>query len=321
MRANELEFPKIIVITGPTAVGKSAVAMELAGRFGAEIISADSRQIYRFLDIGTAKPTPDERAAVPHHLIDIVDPDEPYSVANFKADADAVLRDLARRGRVALLVGGSPHYVQAVVDRLEIPQVPPQTEFRREMEEYARLNGHDRLHQLLRDVDPEGADQISATNVRRVIRALEVHRVTGVPFSKVGRRRGKPLPALRIAITTERGRLYQRIDERLDQQLRDGLLDETKQVLEMGYDASLPPLAGLVYREAVAIVRGEMGLDEGVRRMKETTHAFARRQYIWFRKDQDLIWFEVGPHLVAQVGGAISSYLEAADHKRSEVDS
>ena len=314
MRTQIENFPKIIVITGPTAVGKSAVALELSSRFGGEIVSADSRQIYRFLDVGTAKPTAAERAVIPHHLVDNVNPDEPYSVASYKADADAVLRDLAKRGRVAFLVGGSPHYIQAVVDRLEIPQVPPQPEFRREMEEYARLQGHEMLHQLLREVDPEGADQIAATNVRRVIRALEVHRVTGTPFSKLGRRRGKPLPALRIAITTERERLYQKIDERLDQQLRDGLLDEAKRVLEMGYDASLPPLAGLVYREAIAIIRGEMGLDEGVRRMKETTHAFARRQYIWFRKDLNLNWFEAGPHLVEQVVDAISNYLESVSY-------
>lgn len=308
MRTQNDSFPNIIVITGPTAVGKSAVALELSSRFGAEIVSADSRQIYRYLDIGTAKPTSTERALVPHHLIDVVDPDEPYSVASFKADAENVLRDLARRGRVAFLVGGSPHYVQAVIERLEIPQVPPQPEFRLEMEEYARLHGHERLHLMLREVDPDGAGQIASTNVRRVIRALEVYRVSGVPFSQAGRRRGEPLHALRIAVTTERERLYQRIDERLDQQIRDGLLDETKRVLEMGYDASLPPLAGLVYREAVAIIQGKMGLADGIRRMKETTHAFARRQYIWFRKDPNLLWFEAGPHLAEQVGEAIENY-------------
>jgi tRNA dimethylallyltransferase len=305
------KFPKIIVITGPTAVGKSAVALELSSQFGAEIVSADSRQIYRYLDIGTAKPTAAERAIVPHHLVDVVDPDEPYSAACFKADAEKVLQDLALRERVAFLVGGSPHYVQSVVDRLEIPKVPPQPEFRREMDEYARVHGHQKLHQMLRDVDPESAERIAATNVRRVIRALEVQKVTGEPFSKVGRRRGEPLPALRIAITTERKLLYRRIDERLDQQIRDGLLEETKRVLEMGYDASLQPLSGLVYREAVAIIRGKMGLDEGIERMKMATHAFARRQYAWFRRDPNLIWFEAGPHLVDQVREAISNYLEA----------
>lgn len=311
MPSRNADFPNIIVITGPTAVGKSAVALELAPRFGAEIVSADSRQIYRYLDIGTAKPTPAERAAVPHHLIDVADPDELYSVATFKADADRVLQGLAGQGRVAFLVGGSPHYVQAVVERLEIPPVPPQPEFRREMEEYAREQGHERLHRLLQEVDPEGAAQIAATNVRRVIRALEVQRATGRPFSEAGRRRGEPLPALRIAITVERELLYRRIDERLDQQIRDGLLEETRRVLEMGYQPSLPPLAGLVYREAVAVVQGRMGVAEGVRRIKETTHAFARRQYTWLRREPNLRWIGHGPQLAQQVGEAIERYLEA----------
>ncbi len=302
-------FPPIVVITGPTAVGKSAVALELAPRLGAEIVSADSRQIYRYLDIGTAKPTPAEQAAVPHHLIDIVHPDDAYSVAAFKEDADRILLDLARSGKVAFMVGGSPHYVEAVIERLEIPQVAPQAAFRQEMEEYARLHGHERLHQRLRDVDPAGADQIAATNVRRVIRALEVQRVTGSPFSDVGRRRGEPLPALHIAITTERERLYERIDLRLEQQLSDGLLEETRRVLDMGYAPSLPPLAGLVYREAVSVVQGQVSLDEGLRRMKETTHAFARRQYVWFRRQPQLQWFENGPGLAEQVVGVVERYL------------
>jgi len=293
-------------------VGKSAVALEMASSFGAEIVSADSRQIYRYLDIGTAKPTAAEQAAVPHHLIDIVNPDDAYSVAAFKEDADRILRELARRGKVAFMVGGSPHYVEAVIERLEIPQVAPQAAFRQEMEEYARQQGYAKLHQRLRDVDPEGAEQIAATNVRRVIRALEVQRVTGRPFSDVGRRRGEPLPALHIAITTERERLYDWIDRRLEQQLRDGLLEESARVLDMGYAPSLPPLAGLVYRESIAVVQGRVSLDEGLKRMKETTHAFARRQYVWFRRQPQLLWFEQGPGLADQVTGAVERYLGAS---------
>ena len=317
MQHQDTVFPTIIVITGPTAAGKSAVALELADRFGAEIVSADSRQVYRHLDIGTAKPTAAEQAAVPHHLIDVVDPDEPYSVAAFKTDADAALADIGRRGRVAFLVGGSPHYLQAVIERLEIPRVPPQPEFRQEMEAFALEHGHEALHRRLREVDPTGAEEIAATNVRRVVRALEVHRVTGRPFSEVGRRRGEALPALKLGITTDRETLYRRIDERLDLQLRCGLLDETKRVLGMGFDPSLPPLAGLVYREAVAVVQGRMALAEGARRMKETTHAFARRQYAWFRRDAAIQWFELAPHLAERVGEAIERYLETVSGQQA----
>lgn len=302
-------FPPIVVITGPTAVGKSSLALDLAPRFGAEIVSADSRQVYRQLDIGTAKPTLPEQRAVRHHLIDLVEPDEPYSVANFKADCDRVLLDLARRGRVAFLVGGSPHYVQAVIERLDFPRVPPQEDLRRELEEYARQHGSARLHQRLREVDPTAAEEIAATNVRRVIRALEVCRVTGRPFSEVGRRRGPRLPALQLAITTDRATLYRRIDERIQQQLRDGLLEEARRVLEMAFDPALPPLAGLVYREAIAAVRGEMTVAEAVRRMEETTHAFARRQYTWFRRDPSLQWFELEPELGARVEETVERYL------------
>ncbi len=303
-------FPPIVVITGPTAVGKSAVALELAARFGAEILSADSRQIYRHLDIGTAKPTIAERGRVPHHLLDLVEPDESYSAANFREDADRVLLDLAKRDRVAFLVGGSPHYVQAVVDRLEIPPVPPQLGLRRELEAYARDRGAERLHQRLRDVDPAAADEIQATNVRRVIRALEVYQVTGEPFSRIGRRRGIPLPALRLAITDDRTRLYERIDRRLGLQIEAGLIEETRRVLDMGFGPELPPLRGLVYREAVALLQGRMALGEAVRRMKETTHAFVRRQYTWLRREPKIRWLEAGPDLANRVEDSIERYLE-----------
>ena len=309
MSNQEAAFPPTIVITGPTAIGKSALALALAPRFGAEIVSADSRQVYRHLDIGTAKPTIAERGAVRHHLVDIVEPDQPYSAGSFRRDAESALLELGRRGQVAFLVGGSPHYLQAVVERLEIPPVPPQPELRRELEQLARVHGPEALHERLRRVDPTAARQIPATNIRRVIRALEVYEVTRIPFSEIGRRRGPPLPALRLGITTDRKTLYNRIDKRVEMQLRAGLVEEARRLLGMGFSAELPPLAGLVYREAIAIARGEIQLAQGARRMKETTHAFARRQYTWFRRDQGIVWFELGPGLAARVAAAIEEYL------------
>jgi tRNA dimethylallyltransferase len=303
-------LPPIIGITGPTAVGKSALALDLAPRYSAEIVSADSRQVYRHLDIGTAKPTAAEQARVVHHLIDVVDPDEPYSAAAFRADADRALLDIMRRGRVAFLVGGSPHYLQAVLDRLEIPPVAPQLALREELEAVARDRGPEALHAQLREVDPEAAEQIDPFNVRRVVRALEVIRVTGELFSVVGRRRGEPIPALRLAVTTDRETLYRRIDARVEQQIEDGLIDEARRVLDLGFDPGLPPLAGLVYREAIAVATGKMTLEAAAQRMKETTHAFARRQYTWFRKDHTLEWLELGPELGPNAEELIRRYLE-----------
>lgn len=293
---------------GPTAVGKSAAALELASLFDAEIVSVDSRQIYRHLDIGTAKPGLSDRAKVPHHLIDIVNPDEPYSAPDFRADAERALLDIKLRGHVVLMVGGTGHYLQAVLDRLNFPRVPPQEDFRREMEAFARSHGAGALHARLREVDP-GAEQVPAANVRRVIRALEVQMVTGVPFTEIGRRRGEPIPALRLALTAEREILYSRIDERVEQQIRDGLIDEARRVLDMGFDPALPPLAGLVYREAIAVAQGRLALADASRRMKETTHAYARRQYTWFRRDPEILWFDTSSKVVDEMKDAISAYL------------
>ncbi len=290
-------------------MGKSAAAVRLAHRYNAEIVSVDSRQVYRYLDIGTAKPTAAERDAVPHHLIDLVDPDEPYSAVHFRADAERVLVDISLRGRVAFLVGGTGHYFQALLDRLEIPAVPPHPEFRREMEGFVRERGGNALFERLREVDPGAAAFVAPTNIRRVIRALEVTHFSGVPFSELGRRRGDPLPALRLALTTERSNLHRMIDERVEQQLRDGLVEEARRVLEMGFDAGLPPLAGLVYREAIAVVQGRMSVSEAARRMKETTHAFARRQYTWFRRDPMLRWIDSGPNADAELEQTIEAHL------------
>jgi tRNA dimethylallyltransferase len=302
------EAMRIVVVAGPTAVGKSALALQLADRFGGEIVSVDSRQVYRHLDIGTAKPSREEREAIPHHLLDLVAPDQPYSAVQFRHDANLVLLDITRRGRVAFMVGGTGHYLQAVLDRLEIPPVPPDGPFRLEMEAFAREHGKPALHERLREVDPAGAAQIDGRNVRRVIRALEVFHATGVPFSEMGRRKGEPVPALRLALTTERGELHRLIDERVEAQIQEGLIEEARGVLAMGFDPGLPPLAGLVYREAIAVAQGRMAVAEAARRMRETTHAFARRQYTWFRRDPALKWYERGPGALGEMTRVIETY-------------
>jgi tRNA dimethylallyltransferase len=307
------------VITGPTAVGKSALALALAEEIDAEIISADSRQIYRFMDIGTAKPTLEERRRVPHHLVDFVDPGHVYSVAEFQDDAERALAEVERRGKVALLVGGSVHYLQAVVDRLEVPRVPPQPDLRRELETFAATYGAEALHRRLQECDPAAAAAISASNVRRVVRALEVFLVTGRPFSQVGRRRRESRPALLLALTADRSELYTRIDRRVDDMIARGWLDEVQRLLDMGYSLTLPSMTSSGYRELAAHLRGELSLVEAVARTKFSTHAFARRQYVWLRKDPRLEWFAIGPQLLDHVRRRVEAYLRErrGDERRS----
>jgi tRNA dimethylallyltransferase len=299
----------IAVLMGPTGVGKSALALDLAERHGMEIISADSRQVYRHLDIGTAKPTPTERQRVPHHLVDYVDPDEPYSAVRFRDDADAVLGDLARRGVPALIVGGTGHYVQVLVDRIEPPRVPPRPDLRAELEQVAEEEGPSALHARLHAVDPSAARSIPASNIRRVVRALEVSLTTGRPFSDISRRRGEPRRALKLALTMPREALYRRVDARVDAMLAAGWLDEVGSLLARGYDPSLPALSSTGYRELVAHLRGDLTYDEAVQRAKWSTHAYIRRQYVWLRRQSGYHWIEADPEGFAQADRWLAAYV------------
>ena len=297
------------MIAGPTGVGKSAVALAVAERLGLEILSADSRQVYRRLEIGTAKPCVADRARVPHHLVDYVEPDEPYSVARFRADGDRALAALADRSTGALIVGGTGHYIQALVDRIEPPAVEPRPALRAELEAVASSLGPAAVHARLADVDREAARSIPASNVRRVIRALEVTLATGRPFSEIGRRRSEPLPGLRIALTMPREALYRRADERVDQMLGAGWLAEVRSLLEAGYDPRLPALSSTGYRELVAHLEAKLGLDEAVRRIKYATHAYVRRQYVWLRRQQGYRWIEVDAAGYARAAALVERYV------------
>jgi len=283
------QYPtNLLVIVGPTAVGKTALAIDLARRLDGEIVSADSRQIYRGMDIGTAKPTPEEQALVPHHLIDIVAPDEPYTLAQFQADAYAAINDGLARGKLPLLVGGTGLYVRAVVNGLRIPRVPPNPELR------AQLAAQDSLalYERLRELDPEAAVRIDPRNVRRTIRALEVCLTTGERFSELGRASPPPYRITQIGLTLSRSELYARIDARVDRMMADGLVSEVESLAAEGYSWSLPSMSGLGYREIGAFLRGQVSLDEAVANIKRNTRDFVRRQYAWFRpKDERIRWF------------------------------
>ena len=283
----------IIAIVGPTATGKSALAIELALALGGEIVSADSRQVYRYMDIGTAKPSREDRARVPHYLIDIIDPDADFTLATYQELAFKAIGDIQRRGKIALLVGGSGLYVRAVIGGLSIPKVAPDPELRRKLEERVAQEGHIVLYAELQKVDPQAAEKIDSRNVRRVIRALEVCITAGVPFSQL-KQSSPELPTLTIGLTTSREDLYKRIDSRVDDMIERGLVDEAKWLIERGYSPELPAMSGLGYKQIVAHLKGETALDKTIQRIKYETHRFARHQYAWFRpKDEHIHWFDI----------------------------
>jgi tRNA dimethylallyltransferase len=296
-------IPNLFVIVGPTAVGKTALAVELARRLDGEIVSADSRQIYRGMDIGTAKPTRQEQALAPHHLIDIVAPDEPYTLAQFQADAYAAIDGILARGKLPLLVGGTGLYVRAVVEGLRIPRVPPNPELRAQLATQDGLA----LYERLRELDPEAAARIDPRNVRRTIRALEVCLTTGQRFSELGRASPPPYRITQIGLTLSRPELYARIDARVDRMMADGLVSEVESLVAQGFGWNLPSMSGLGYREMGTYLRGEVSLNEAVANIKRDTRDFVRRQYAWFRlKDERIRWFDVTE------GGKIDRFVEAA---------
>jgi tRNA dimethylallyltransferase len=283
--------PTLTAIVGPTAVGKTAMAVAMARRVGGEIVSADSRQIYRGMDIGTAKPTAEERAAAPHHLLDIRDPDEEFSLAAYQELALAAIADIVARGRPPLLVGGTGQYLAAVLEGWQIPRVPPQPELRAALEAEAAERGAEALHARLAAVDPAAAAQIAASNVRRVVRALEVYLITGAPISAQQTREPPPYRVRTISLSRGREELYRRADARVDAMLAAGLLEEVAGLRAAGYGWELPAMSSLGYIQLRPYLDDGASLESCVERLKFDTHGFIRRQGSWFRRLPNLeIW-------------------------------
>ncbi|HEX5690116.1 MAG TPA: tRNA (adenosine(37)-N6)-dimethylallyltransferase MiaA, partial [Roseiflexaceae bacterium] len=274
----------LLAIVGPTAVGKTRLSIELARELNGEIVSADSRQVYRFMDIGTAKPTPSERAAAPHHLIDAVDPDEDFSLGLYVDLARAAIADIAARGRLPLLVGGTGQYLAALLQGWNVPRVEPQPELRAALERQAQEEGAAALHARLAQVDPAAAAAILPSNVRRVIRALEVYEITGRPISELQAKQTPPFQARTLWLTLPAPELYARIDERVDAMVAEGLVEEVRGLVDRGYGWQLPAMSGLGYREFQPYFEGASTLEQAIERLKFDTHAFARRQPNWFRR-------------------------------------
>jgi tRNA dimethylallyltransferase len=284
----------LVAIVGPTSLGKSSLALYLAGAFSGEIINADSRQIYRYMDIGTAKPRKEERALIPHHLLDVVEPDQDFSLALYQSLAIKAIEDIYRRGKLPLLVGGSGLYVWSVLEGWEIPPVPPNPQLRSTLLRQAERQGYQALYRRLIELDPEAARRIDPRNIRRVVRALEVC-YSGVPFSQFQGKKGVPVKGLIIGLTAKRDELYGRIDSRVDAMIEQGLVEEVRELMKSGYNPALPSMSGIGYKQIGMHLTGNLNFPLAIQQINFETHRFARHQYAWFRLgDERINWLEVG---------------------------
>jgi len=305
---------RLLGIVGPTGVGKSHMGIQLAQALNGEIVNADSRQVYRFMDIGTAKPTPQERAIIPHHVIDVVGPNENFSLAQYQQLAVRAIEDIQQRDRLPIVVGGSGQYVWSVLEGWGIPQVAPNPEFRQGMEERADMGEGAKLHEELRDVDPEAAQRIDPRNVRRTIRALEVFNETETPYSQLQRKEAPPFNIFVIGLTADREELYRRIDLRVDRMIELGLVDEVKRMTSRGFDFNMPALLSIGYRQIGQFLRDELTLPGAIQQIKFETHRLARQQYTWFRLEDDRIhWFDIQRTSDAQIMGPLNRFLRGGN--------
>lgn len=306
----------LVAIVGPTAAGKSALALRLAEKLGAEIVSADSMQVYRGMDIGTAKPTPLERERVPHHALDLVEPSALFSVADYRRIAREAIERVRAKGGLPLLVGGTGLYVRAVVDGLGLSAPGPDWNLRRRLEETAERFGNAYLHRQLAAVDPETAARLHPNDRRRVIRALEVYELSGRPLSyfhaQDRRQRETGEKVLLFGITRPRESLYRRIEERVDEQMRQGLLSEVRSLLHRGFGEGIVSLQALGYKEFLPYLAGEEPLADAVRRLKRNTRHLARRQLIWFRADKRIEWIDLDRTPLPEAVGYIAQRIQEA---------
>lgn len=308
---------KIIVIVGPTAVGKTSLSIEVAERFNGEVISGDSMQIYKELDIGTAKVTPAEMGEVPHHLIDIKEIEEDYSVADFQKEAAQKIQEISERGRIPIIVGGTGLYIESLLYPVTHSKIEPNVQLRNELEDYADQSGNDKLWERLNHVDPESAKKIHPNNVRRVIRALEVYEETGELFSSFQHEKQKKeshYDVLIIGLNTDRALLYERINRRVDQMIDEGLVEEAKKLWgKVGPGLTVQSTKGIGYEELLAHFNGEISLEEAIANIKQNSRRYAKRQLTWFRnRIEDVHWYDLvkEPELIENSFQEIGEFLE-----------
>ena len=285
----------LIVLTGPTAVGKTSLSISLAKAVNGEIISADSMQVYKGMDIGSAKIRKEEMQGVTHYLVYILEPEEEFHIVKFQELAKAALEEIYAKGKIPILVGGTGFYIQAVTRDIDFTQAEQETSYREELEQFAKEKGAEYLHEKLREVDSKSAENIHANNVKRVIRALEFYHQNGTPISEHNeeqKQQTSPYNLAYFVLTAPREILYERIDRRVDQMMEEGLLEEVKSLRERGCHRGMVSMQGLGYKEILAYLEGEYPLEEAVRILKRDTRHFAKRQLTWFRREQDVIWVD-----------------------------
>lgn len=303
----------VVVITGPTASGKTDLAIHLAKGTGGEIVSADSMQIYQYMNIGTAKPTDEEKQGVPHHMIDVVKPDEAYNVARYKEESEECIRDILSRSKLPIVAGGTGLYVNSLIYNIQFSETICDEDFRERMRELAEEKGPEALHDRLREIDPESAERIHFNNVKRVIRALEVYEFTGKTISehqKASRQEPPPFRYLVFFLDMDRDELYRRIDQRVDRMMQAGLPDEVKNLLAMGCKPDSVAMQGLGYKELIRYLNNEITLEEAIYILKRDTRHYAKRQITWFKAIEGIIRLPAGPGNIENNTKKIREYLE-----------
>ncbi|SHI70662.1 tRNA dimethylallyltransferase [Dethiosulfatibacter aminovorans DSM 17477] len=303
---------KIILIVGPTASGKTFASVEIAKYINSEIISADSMQIYKHMDIGTAKVTEEEKQGIVHHMIDIVDPDVSYTVSEFKNDAEKIIDKLHSEDKIPVMAGGTGLYVNSIIYDLDFSSTISDPAIRRELEDLLEEKGKEYLHGILESVDPVSAGKIHCNNVKRVVRALEVYRITGIPFSEQNtdfRKNSEQYDFIIIGLNMDREILYKRINERVEEMIEAGLVKEVESLMKKGYNRDLQSMQGIGYKEVTAFLDGEIPLEESVRLIKRNSRRLAKRQFTWFRPDKRIKWIEVDPENKIKLIEDIKIYL------------
>lgn len=302
----------LVVILGPTAVGKTGMSIQLADLLGGEIVSADSRLFYRGMDIGTAKPSEAERLSVPHHLIDVADPNQVWSLAKFQRAAYRAIDHIHDQRKIPFLVGGTGQYIRSVTEGWKIPEVKPDVKIREALQRWAHELGPVGIHERLFSIDSRAANMIQPTNLRRTVRALEVIFLTGKLFSEQKGKSGTPYQILTLGITRPRSELYQRIDDRIQQMVVAGFIEEVDTLLKKGYSPDLPPLSAIGYRQMIEVLQGKISLGEAVVQMKRLTRQFVRRQANWFKiDDSEITWFQADKDTVDGMADLISEFLNS----------
>ena len=290
-----VQKPRLIVVAGPTASGKSAAAVELARIIGGEIISADSMQVYRYMDIGSAKITQEEMMGVPHYLIDVADPTEEFDVVRYAHEAKAAISDIISRRKIPILCGGTGFYIQAVTRDIDFSETGALPEYREELTAYAAEHGNSALHEQLKNIDPVSYETIHPNNLKRVIRALEYYKETGMTISahnEAERQRETPYDLHFFVLNDDRAVLYDRIDRRVDFMMAEGLYDEVMYLRQMGLTRDMVSMQGLGYKEMLDCMDGKCDIDEAVRILKRDSRHYAKRQITWFKREKDAVWIE-----------------------------